>query len=69
MSWELVVWFAVAVVLATVLVTTLIVWLGEARVRAVTWKGGERWIRVTPNPGFRIAENVQWSKFYGRGRI
>ena len=36
------------------------------KIRMVTWLKGERWIRVWPNPGFRIGR-FQWSKYYGRG--
>ena len=44
-------------------------WALPKRLRAITWKDGERWVRFFPNPGFRVTERIQWSRFYGRGRI
>lgn len=42
--------------------------LSSTAVTAITWGKGERWVRFSPNPGYRISDQKQWSKAYGKGR-
>lgn len=58
----------VAVLLVAVVALIVAASRSDYAIKAVVWHDGDRWIRLSPNPGVRLGKGFQWSKAYGRGR-
>jgi len=59
--------YIVLALIALIAITATIYFVvSDTRIRMVSWRNGEQWVRAFPNPGFRIGQK-QWSKRYGKG--
>ncbi len=60
----------VLIIAAVVFAITVLVfkYVLPKKIKMIQWQGGERWLRGFPNPGFRISQEIQWSRHWGWGR-